>query len=129
VLSEEEIIMTTIRIILILIKAIKIIRNNKKETCMLIDVVILGDRNVIKKEAQKILKYEDHNNRNSEHVECEIISIQIKRGTIGTISKSLRQYLSNITGKHNDRKPPYWALRTYCRKCRCKSTEHISRAK
>ena len=34
-----------------------IIRDNEKRTCMLIDVVISGDRNVIKKEAEKILKY------------------------------------------------------------------------
>jgi hypothetical protein len=36
-----------------------IIRDNEKGTCMLIDVAISGDRNVIKKEAEKILKYED----------------------------------------------------------------------
>jgi hypothetical protein len=36
-----------------------IIGDNEKETCMLIDVAISGDRNVIKKEAEKILKYED----------------------------------------------------------------------
>ena len=34
-----------------------IIRDNEKGTCMLIDVEISGDRNVIKKEAEKILKY------------------------------------------------------------------------
>ena len=34
-------------------------RDNEKETCMLIDVAISGERNVIKKEAEKILKYED----------------------------------------------------------------------
>jgi hypothetical protein len=34
-----------------------IIRDNGKVTCMLKDVVISGDRNVIKKEADKILKY------------------------------------------------------------------------
>ena len=33
-----------------------IIRDNEKRTCMLIDVAIPGDRNVIKKEAEKILK-------------------------------------------------------------------------
>jgi len=33
-----------------------IIRDNAKGTCMLIDVAISGDRNVIKKEAEKILK-------------------------------------------------------------------------
>jgi hypothetical protein len=31
--------------------------DNEKRTCMLIDVAISGDRNVIKKEAEKILKY------------------------------------------------------------------------
>ena len=36
-----------------------IIRDNGKRTCMLIDVAISGDRNVIKKEDEKILKYKD----------------------------------------------------------------------
>jgi len=36
-----------------------IIRDNEKRTCILIDIAIPGDRNVIKKEAQKILKYKD----------------------------------------------------------------------
>ena len=34
-----------------------IIRYNKKGTCMSIDVANPGDRNVIKKEAEKVLKY------------------------------------------------------------------------
>jgi len=34
-------------------------RHNEKGTCVLIDVAISGDRNVIKKEAEKILKYKD----------------------------------------------------------------------
>ena len=33
-----------------------IIRNNEKGTCMLIDVALSGDRNVIKKEAEKTLQ-------------------------------------------------------------------------
>jgi hypothetical protein len=36
-----------------------IIRDDEKRTCMLIDVAISRDRNVIKKEAEKILKYKD----------------------------------------------------------------------
>jgi hypothetical protein len=36
-----------------------IIRDNENGTCMLIDVTISGDRNVFKKEAEKILKYID----------------------------------------------------------------------
>ena len=35
-----------------------IIPDNEKRTCMLIDVAIPGHRNMIKKEAEKILKYE-----------------------------------------------------------------------
>jgi hypothetical protein len=35
------------------------IRDNEKGTCMLIDVAISGERNVIKKEVEKILKYKD----------------------------------------------------------------------
>ena len=34
-------------------------RDNKQGTCMLIDAAIPGDRNVIKKEAEKILIYQD----------------------------------------------------------------------
>ena len=34
-------------------------------TCMLIDVAISGDRNVIKKEAEKVLKYSDIETINS----------------------------------------------------------------
>jgi len=59
---------------------------------MLIDVAIPGDRNVIKKEAEKILKYTD--------LIIEIQTKLIPRGATGTISKSFGQYLSNITGKH-----------------------------
>ena len=36
-----------------------IICDNEKGTCMLIDVEISGDRNVIKKEVEKDLKYKD----------------------------------------------------------------------
>jgi hypothetical protein len=36
-----------------------IMSDNDKGTCMLIDVAISGGRNVIKKEAERILKYKD----------------------------------------------------------------------
>jgi hypothetical protein len=51
---------------------------------MLTDVAIPGDRNVIKQEAQKILKHED--NRNSAHVECESKSDTVITWATGTIS-------------------------------------------
>jgi hypothetical protein len=46
-----------------------IIHDNEKRTCMLIDVAIPGDRNVIKKQAEKISKYKDLYDRNTAHVE------------------------------------------------------------
>jgi hypothetical protein len=36
-----------------------VIRDNDKITCMLIDVAISGHRNMVKKEAEKILKYKE----------------------------------------------------------------------
>ena len=36
-----------------------IIRDNEKRTCILIDVAVSADSNVIKKEAEKILNYKD----------------------------------------------------------------------
>jgi hypothetical protein len=64
---------------------------------MLIDVVIAGDRNVIKKEAEKILKYKDLTTEIQRmwNVKTKVASI-IKEAT-GTISKSFRKYLSSIT--------------------------------
>jgi len=77
-----------------------IIRDNEKETCMLIDVEISGDRNVIKKEAEKILKYKylTIETQRMWNVKTKVIPVII--GTTGTISKSFRKYVSNILGKH-----------------------------
>jgi hypothetical protein len=67
---------------------------------MVKDVAISGDRNVIKKEAEKILKYKDltieiHRMWN---VKTKVIPVLI--GATGTISKSFRKYVSNIPGNH-----------------------------
>jgi len=64
---------------------------------VLIDVAISGDINVIKKGAEKILKYKD--------LTIEIQSMwNVKTKVIpdatGTISKSFRKYVSNIPGNH-----------------------------
>jgi len=54
----------------------------------------------IKKEAQKILKYKDLiiEIQRMWNVEARVISVIA--GATGTISKSLRQYLSNIPRQH-----------------------------
>jgi hypothetical protein len=92
-------------------------RDNERGTCMLIEVAIPGDRNVIKKEAENILKYTD-------------LIIEIQRmwnvisaviGATGTISKSLIHYLCTTPGKLKIKElknpQPYWALHLYCGKC------------
>jgi len=67
---------------------------------MLIDVAISGDRNVIKKEAEKILKYKDLTTEIQRiwNIKTKVIPVII--GTTGTISKSFRKYVSNIPRKH-----------------------------
>jgi hypothetical protein len=73
-----------------------IIRDNEKGTCMLIDAAISGDRNVIKKEAEKILKYKDLTIEIQRmwNVKTRVIPvIPVIIGANGTISKSFRKYV------------------------------------
>jgi hypothetical protein len=67
---------------------------------MLIDVAISGDRNVIKKEAEKILKYTDLTIEIQRmwNVKTKVIPGLI--GATGTISKSFRKCVSNVPGNH-----------------------------
>jgi len=65
-----------------------------------IDVAIPGDRNVIKKEAEMILKYKELiiEIHCTWHVKAQVIPVIT--GATGTFSQSFRQYLSNIPGTH-----------------------------
>ena len=67
---------------------------------MSIDVAIPGDRNVIKNETEKILKYKDFVIEIQHMWNVKAKVIPAKTGATGTITKPLRQYLSNIPGKH-----------------------------
>jgi hypothetical protein len=69
---------------------------------MLMDVAISGDRNVIKKEADKILKYKDLTIEIQRmwNVKARVIPVII--GATGTITKSFRKYVRNIPGNHDD---------------------------
>ena len=62
------------------------IHDNENGTCMLIDDAISGDRNVIKKEAEKILKYKDLTIEIQRmwNVKTKVIPVII--GVTGTIS-------------------------------------------
>jgi len=71
---------------------------------MLIDIEISGDRNVIKKEAEKVVKYKDLTIEIQRmwNVKTKVIPVII--GATGTISKSFRKYVNNIPGKHEVKK-------------------------
>jgi hypothetical protein len=67
---------------------------------MLIDVTIPGDRNVIQKEVEKILKYKDL----TIEIQCiwnvKTRVIPVITGVTRTISKSFRKYVSTIPRNH-----------------------------
>jgi hypothetical protein len=71
---------------------------------MLKDVANSGDRNVIKKEVEKILKYKalTIEKQRTWNVKTKVIPVII--GATGTISKSFRKYVSNIPGNHEVKK-------------------------
>jgi len=82
-----------------------IMRDYEHGTCMLIDVAMSGDRNVIKKEAEKILKYKylTIEIQRMWNVKPKVIPVII--GAAGTVSKSFRKYVSNIPGKYDVKEP------------------------
>jgi hypothetical protein len=67
---------------------------------MLLDVAISEDRNVIKKEAEKILKYKDLTIEIQRvwNVKAKVKPVII--GATGAISKLFRKYVSNISRNH-----------------------------
>ena len=96
-------------------------RDNEKATCMLIDVAIWGDRNVIKKESENILKYK--------HFTIEIqCTWNVKTNVIPFQNHSENTWATyrENTKSRNYRKQPYWALHTHCGKYWCKSTIDVT---
>jgi hypothetical protein len=67
---------------------------------MLIDVANPGDRNVIKKEAEKILKYKDLTTEIERMWNVKTNVIPVTPWATETISKSFRKYLSNVPEIH-----------------------------
>ena len=67
---------------------------------MLIDFAISVDRNVIKNEAEKILKYKDLTIEIQRMWNVKTKVIPVITGVTETISKSFRKYMSNIPRNH-----------------------------
>jgi hypothetical protein len=78
--------------------------SSNKGIYMVISIAISGDRNVIEKEAVKILEYKDLTIEIQRmwNVKTNVIPVII--GATETISKSFRKYLSIVSGKHEIRK-------------------------
>jgi hypothetical protein len=78
-----------------------IIKNKEDKTCLLIDVAIPSDKNVIQKEAEKKLKYKSLSIEIQRmwNMKCFVISVII--GATGIVSKSLQKYLETIPGQQS----------------------------
>jgi len=96
-----------------------IIRDNNKGSFMLIDVAIPGDRNVIKKEDEKILKYKDLILEIQRIWNAKAKVIPVIAGATGTISKPDNTWATyqESTKLRNYKTQPYWALHKYYGKC------------
>ena len=83
---------------------------------MLIDVAISGDRNVFKKEVEKILKYKDLTTETQRMWNVKARVIPVIMGAMGPFPNLLENtwatYQKTMTLR-NYRKQPYWALHTY----------------
>jgi hypothetical protein len=81
---------------------------------MLMDTAIPGDRNVIKNEAKKILKYKYLITEIPHMWKLRAKVIPVIIGVTETISKSIRAtYYQESTELKKKKKQPYWALHTY----------------
>ena len=78
-----------------------IIRNNKEETCTLIDVAIPADRNVVQKEAKKKLKCKSLciELQRMWNLTCTIVPVII--GATGIVTRSFRKILEAVPGKRS----------------------------
>jgi hypothetical protein len=80
-----------------------IIRNNEKGTSMLIDVAILGDGKVNRKEAENILMYKNLKTEIQGMWNVKVKVTPVITGATGTTAKSFREYLSNIPGDQDSK--------------------------
>jgi hypothetical protein len=78
-----------------------IIKSMKDKTCLLIDVVIPSDRNVIQKESENKLKYKNLSIEIQRIWNMKYFVIPIIIGATGIVTKGLKKYLETIPGKHS----------------------------
>jgi len=74
------------------------------------NVAIPGDRNVIKKEAEKILKYKELTKEIQRMWNMKEKGIPVTTGATGPIRKSLKQYLRIIIIISNNTRHSTWKI-------------------
>jgi hypothetical protein len=78
-----------------------IVKNKKDRICLLIDVAIPSDRNVIQKVAEKKLKYKHLSIEIQQMWNMKCIVIPLITGVMGTVSKSKKKNLETIPGQQS----------------------------
>jgi len=78
-----------------------IIKNKKQKTCILIDVVILVDRNVVQRKAEKKLKYKSLCIEIQQMWNMKCMIKLVITGAIRMVTKGLKKNLEAIPGKHS----------------------------
>lgn len=78
-----------------------IIKNKKEKTCIIIDVAIPSDYNIVQKEAEKRTKYKNLAIETQRMWGMKTRVVPIIIGATGTISKSAAKAISEIPGRHN----------------------------
>jgi hypothetical protein len=78
-----------------------LVKNKKDKTCLMSDVAMPTDTNVIQKEDEKKLKYKylSIEIQRMWSMKCFIIPVII--GATGIVSKSLQKYVETIPGQHS----------------------------
>jgi hypothetical protein len=78
-----------------------IMKNKKDKICLLIDVAIPSDRNLVNKEAEKKLKYKNLSIEIQRMWNMKCLVIPVVIGATGIVTKGLTKYLETIPGKHS----------------------------
>jgi hypothetical protein len=95
-----------------------IIKNKKDNICLLINVAIPMDRNVVNKEAEKKLKYKNLSTEIQQMWNMKCLVIPVVIGATGIVTEGLKTYLEIIPGKHST---------DYLQKTAILGTSHIIR--
>jgi hypothetical protein len=78
-----------------------IIKNKKDKICLLIDVAIPSDRNVVNKEAEKKLKHKKLSIEIQRMWNMTCLVIPVVIGATGIVTKGLKKYLETTPGNHS----------------------------